>query len=243
MGRASAVATVVTASARLAFLVPLATPLGACSMGLPDTVEEYEQQTRREQGLMSAQMDGGAANAAAQCAPKFEQLPLSMWKPVQARRAVCDQATLVNAIRCFGTPQERYTPACQDFLRTADQACIKCVTPDPLGAEQGPLYVEQDNSIWANYYGCVSLLSGDTSASGCGGRVVQFDFCMESYCMGCYMTSDQAARSCDEQAINGPCAAHKKSADCVAQFAGRCGEARRDKLEAMVEVATLFCGK
>jgi len=197
-------------------------------MGLPDTVEEYQQ--HQGQGALAVTMagDGGAGS----CKPQHKPLPPQRPMMVRPRRGACDKATLDTAVACIMLENEKLTKKCVDLFQSPDQSCLSCLRSKSTDAELGPL-VEDTDGVYPNTAGCIAHHDGTTN--GCAAKVVASWDCMIGSCSTCAPDQFDA---CMMTGAAGACDAEAAAGDCADRYPNCPDE---DSLGAAVKIAEVFC--
>ncbi len=209
--------------------LPLGFVLAACSMGLPDTVAEYQQ--KQGQGALTSPMAGDGATGSA-CKPEHRPLPQQRPIAVRARRGACDKATLDTAVACLMLENEKMTKKCVDLFQSPDQSCLSCLRSKSTDAELGPL-VEDTFGTYPNTPGCIAHHDG--TPSGCATTLVASWNCMIGSCSTCAL---ELVDSCMESGAAGACDAEAEAANCVDRYPN-CPDS--DDLASAIKIAEVFC--
>lgn len=128
--------------------------------------------------------------------------------------------------------------ACSQPVSSACYSCAITTQTAPMG---GPLiYRNSSQPLWLNVAGCVARMSGDLTASGCGGKVLALSDCRAAACGHCGVnTADFDA--CAAQADTTVCAAQATNAVCAAPYLPTCA-AGGTTIEKANNLVGVFCG-
>lgn len=194
----------------------------ACSVGLPDNVADYMRAngkiatTATDAGVLACtpalEADGGAA------------VVNSRWRPPSAlHRGVCTSAQADQLVLCVYTDPFHMTKPCQDFLNAPENAaCARCGYSDSTEPVWGAIYSGQfPESPIENVEGCVAALSGETTTSGCGAKLLALFECQTYVCRDC-QRSESESYTCGEAAAKTLCAPFATAAACADPFMDQC---------------------
>lgn len=203
-----------------AWLVGAVTILGACSVDLPDTLEEYRARTGR---LTNASADAGQQPLAAtlSCPPKGESdgggvSIVEVWSaPAPLHRSVCSPQQADELVRCLYEDPLNATDQCKRFANGAENAaCLTCaVTPRSAPTWGAILRDSAQEPPWENVEGCVGSLSGDPSSHGCGAKLLAVDSCLNYVCRECGDANEFG--KCADAALVTLCSGFKQEASCA----------------------------
>lgn len=85
---------------------------------------------------------------------------------------------------CAGGSDQYNAAACRAFdLDPDNETCLACLFTAKGDAPSGPLIVFPGDYWQANAGGCIALLDGDTTATGCGARTQASDVCRYGICL------------------------------------------------------------
>ena len=108
--------------------------------------------------------------------------------------------------------------ACRAFdVAPANSMCMSCMF-GALGATAvGAILVMPGGQWLANRSGCIALIDGDSSATGCGAKTQAADVCKYGACLAaCTLpVSDADFRACQQATENGACSAYYSQAACA----------------------------
>jgi hypothetical protein len=228
-------------------LVP-AIVISACSMGLPDNLDDYMRAHGRLAGTVTS-TDGGQQpfTGGLSCTPQLEAdggaTVTSTWRPPPPiHRGACTSAQADQLVHCIYTDPFHTTKACQDFLAAPEnQACSSCgYTPysDPVW---GPIVSGQFAGVpIENIEGCVAAVSGDNSTTGCGAKMLALQDCEAFVCRNCAEAKDFNA--CADTADTTMCASFASGAACAKPFMDQCLPTTiRGPIDAGRNLVKVFC--
>ncbi|MFO0672480.1 MAG: hypothetical protein U0235_23205 [Polyangiaceae bacterium] len=182
----------------------------ACSVGLPDNVDEYLSSRGK---LVATVTDAGGAPmsaVAAACTPSFEADAavsiIEVWRPpVALHQNVCSEEQMALVINCSFTDPMHATPACQRlFSMPENAACLKCAVSSRSDVSWGALLHDSvSEPPYPNVEGCVAALSGDTSQNGCGAKMIADQDCSSYACRNCDTTRGSDYEACYQAASQG----------------------------------------
>jgi hypothetical protein len=145
------------------------------------------------------------------------------WTPPAAHQDVCSQQNIDDFRKfCLGTGDAN---ACNSFLATATgKACAQCILTSPTAAALGPLvdHSKDQGFVSLNTAGCIALATGDTTANGCGAKVLALSQCDDAACVNCKVTDDASLallNQCTQDAEGAACASYAGPAGCADQLA------------------------
>lgn len=242
---------VVRLAAVLTALASVAIASTACSVGLPDNVDEYLSSRGK---LVAKVSDAGPepmSAVASSCTPTFDADAavsiIEVWHPpVGLHQNACSEEQMAQLVACVFTDPIHTTPACQRLFGSAEAAsCLKCAVSTRGDAFWGPLLVDSaQEPPYPNVEGCVAALSGDTSINGCGSKMIAAQDCIGYACRNCDQMSP-AYDGCYTTAAAGLCAASSQAAAaCSAQFIDQCAPHDAATVRDMaLGLVRTFCGK
>jgi hypothetical protein len=108
--------------------------------------------------------------------------------------------------------------ACRAFdVDPANSACLGCLFGALGDPSIGAVLVLPSGQWIANRAGCIALVDGDSSASGCGARAQASDVCEYTACLAaCTLAAPEADfLKCEQAARSGPCSLYFNKAACV----------------------------
>jgi hypothetical protein len=132
--------------------------------------------------------------------------------------ACTEQQAAEEWAHCEGTSAMFDRNACRAFdTDPANVACLGCMFGTLGHASAGAILVLPGSQWVANRAGCIALIDGDTSETGCGASTQAADICVFAACIAaCAPQAPEADLSaCENAAINGPCSAYSNKAACA----------------------------
>jgi hypothetical protein len=125
------------------------------------------------------------------------------WKPPKAAQPACTEAQVADEkSKCWGADVD---PSCAAFDRDpANATCLQCLLSSSDEKTYGALILQPNGGARSNVPGCLVLVDGDASATGCGARYQAFDECLDEACMENCSTYDDFS-SCQKIAANNVC--------------------------------------
>ena len=183
--------------------------------------------------------DGGL-DAAAECTPRLPAGWAPRWKPPRAPTpdACSEDQILREYAACEGAMAT--TATCAPFRNDpANAACIACLFSAEADSSYGAI-IRVGASWKTNTAGCIALVDGDSSASGCGARVQAASACYDAACDGCQPFDSYI--QCREQALGTVCRPHYLDAVCLLRPAYSGCTAYVINEEYFKAIARLFCG-
>jgi hypothetical protein len=107
----------------------------------------------------------------------------------------------------------------------ANSACIKCVVSPAGSTSYGAMYYLADGTAQPNTSGCVALIDGDTSATGCAAAYQALATCQDLACASCPNAATVGYAqyyACFNKSANSACRPGAQSALCArtAKYAG-----------------------
>jgi len=163
-------------------------------------------------GGTTASGAGGRISAdAGLCTPKAGYT--AKWVPPIAPRNVCTEAQLTTWNQVCAVQPNADT--CDAFRRDPKNAsCLSCVlTPSTDGA-YGAVIIEPDHYNYSNEAGCIALLDGDASSTGCGAKREAYQLCRAFACADCIADQTQH-NACESAAITTVCRSFYEDEVCA----------------------------
>jgi hypothetical protein len=163
-------------------------------------------------------MSGGAAGAAG-CAPT----PLADWKPTWVPPATptpgaCSADQLATELQLCVAPATLDQAACDAFkLDRKNTACLSCIFTPTSDSSYGPVSVDANDFWQTNISGCIAVIDGDATATGCGAKVQAYEDCLRAACeANCWVgQTDAAWTGCEDQASAGECHSYQTDMVCA----------------------------
>jgi len=147
---------------------------------------------------------------------------------IQREYAACEGATATSA-------------ACTPFRNDpANAGCIACLFSPESDSSYGAI-IRVGGSWKTNTAGCIALVDGDASASGCGARVQAASACYDAACDGCEPFDSYI--QCREQALATVCRAYFLDAVCLLRPVYSTCTAYPINEDYFMAAARLFCGR
>jgi hypothetical protein len=128
----------------------------------------------------------------------------------------------------------------------ANADCATCLITQESASAWGPLIAVPNNVVYANIGGCIALVTGDTSSTGCGALAWEASQCTDmacsDNCIGAAFTDYQA---CTQAARTGTCAP-EVNAECDLSDAGAvnaaCNLNASTFQDLFLSIGKVFCG-
>ena len=165
-----------------------------------------------------------------------------MWTPPSAPAVgACTEQQVSQEYALCGVDSSSYDQtACRAFdVDLANAACLGCMFGVLGAANVGAILILAHDTWIANRAGCIALIDGDSSATGCGARRQAAEMCMYTTCLA-VCTSDATATACENTAENGPCSTYFSQAAC-AELPRYASCEYSDFTEYYSAMADLFC--
>jgi hypothetical protein len=129
---------------------------------------------------------------------------------------------------------------------TANKACVACINSLITDSAYGPLIAVPNNVVYANIGGCIALVTGDVSATGCGAKAWEASECEDKACSdNCVGAQFADYQNCTKAAATGTCANEEKAV-CDLSDAGNvtaaCNLNAKTFQDLYTSIATVFCG-
>jgi hypothetical protein len=148
---------------------------------------------------------------------------------------------------CTGSQVQSIYDACESTSGTRaacsgqDGPCADCIYTSTADAKYGP-YVYDNMIGLVNDAGCIALVEGNTTATGCGAKVQALDMCMEQACASaCTRAQWSVFVQCRNTAAKTVCAAYTDAALCRTHPQFYVCEAYADFESYFVSIALQFC--
>ncbi len=120
------------------------------------------------------------------CVPDLPDAYVSAWVPPSAHQSVCTSTQLTDLYDDCVSPTHT-SAMCNAFQSIpANVTCFACVET-PLGSSTyGPMIEwHSGSSLEANVGGCMALVDGDATSTGCGAKYEAWDGCRLAACSYC----------------------------------------------------------
>lgn len=191
----------------------------------------------------SAENDAGGT-----CSPQPVEPSSLGWKPPNAvRPGACEEAQIGGWYdACWGDSWSQAT--CDTFEKDAvNRACLDCLFYAPNAATRGA--AEVGAYLRLNVAGCIAIVSGDASATGCGAKLQAETDCPRQACEPvCPLDTARdydRYEACEDAAYDGLCASYVDAeggcADLPAYRTCR-GASYLDFRSAFIGISSVFCG-
>lgn len=167
------------------------------------------------------------------CTPQQVSGLQVLWRPPSPRQQVCTQQEAMAIATCFFNNQN-----CQT---TVSAQCHHCAVSSPTtSSTYGAIIVDEtgQREPEVNVEGCVATLTGDTSATGCGGRLKATYACESAACTQCTDSSQLA--NCQRAAAQGPCAQQAQASAQCESTASQCMSGSSEA-EVAFNLIQMFC--
>lgn len=193
---------------------PLWSMAGACAFALLVACGGKAQGRTADAGPSEA-APGVSDAVDAACSPQpVSSLP--PFVPPNAPRSVCTSAQILAYYdACWSDTQTAAT--CSDFEGDpANSPCILCVRTESTAASYGAVVEWPNKHGQANIGGCIALIDGDTSTTGCGAAYEALDACREQACLASCDTTpnSEGFGACETEAVASVCAPEAQAAQC-----------------------------
>ena len=160
----------------------------------------------------------------------------------------------INATACSDAQITGYYAACLNGGSgcatfegaTANKACVACINSNITDSAYGPLIAVPNNVVYANIGGCIALVSGDVTATGCGAKAWMASECEDKACSdNCAGATFNEYQTCTNAAAQGTCANEEKAV-CDLSDAGNvtdtCNLNASTFEELYTSITAVFCG-
>ena len=164
--------------------------------------------TQPEAGACFDASKTGSSN----CIPVLSSCWNPTWKPPKAAAAACTEGQVADEkSKCWGADVD---PSCAAFDRDpANATCLQCLFSSSDEKTYGALILQPNGGALSNVPGCLVLVDGDASATGCGARYQAFEECLDAACMQNCSTFDDYT-SCTKIAASNICYPLRLDAAC-----------------------------
>jgi len=160
----------------------------------------------------------------------------------------------INPTGCSDAQIAGYFAACLNGGSTcstfegaqANKACVACINSNITDSAYGPLIAVPNNVVYANIGGCIALVSGDVSSTGCGAKAWEASECEDKACTdNCQGATFADYQKCTNAAASGTCANEEKAV-CDLSDAGNvtaaCNLNASTFQDLYTSITTVFCG-
>jgi hypothetical protein len=150
--------------------------------------------------------DGGA------CLPELPSCWTPTWRPPKSPVQACTDAQILEDLkRCHG---DTFDPNCAVFERDpANSVCLGCILSTFDEPTYGAVIVMSNNSFLSNIPGCMALLDGDSSDTGCGAKYQAYEQCTDAACAS-QCSTYEAYSACWDAAGTSLCTPEREDAVC-----------------------------
>jgi hypothetical protein len=158
-------------------------------------------------------------SSAAVCAPALDPDYAPTYAPPLTTNTACTSAQVQGFYdACFATTAT--SSGCSTFYAaTENKNCVACLYTPQGSASYGAIIALDNGTAEANIGGCLSLVDGDNSATSCGAKYQDGQFCQIDACSGCVIdqgdtTSFTAFTKCETNASSTICAGYVADGGC-----------------------------
>ena len=232
--------------------VALGLPVACFLLGLVECGGTNDSRSTAGQGSSGAPDLGGAggSSGAAASGASACEVPSAAgyeptWTPPRAPLAgVCtEQQVAMEWNFCENSSALFDVQACRAFdVDPANAACLGCLFGALGATDLGAVLVLPEGQWIANRAGCIALVDGDSSATGCGAKTQAADVCQYTACLAACTApvSNADFAACEKTARNGACRAYVDQAAC-SQLPRYASCSYSDFSEYYRAMADLFC--
>jgi hypothetical protein len=156
--------------------------------------------------------DETAADAPS-CTPASVDTWKPMWSPPKPPISACSKEQIDSLYaKCdYGSPAYNRA-ACRTFQTDpANQACDDCMFSVDGDPSYGAIIILPSGVWWSNYGGCMAMVDGDATATGCGAKNWAVTECRDNACTAC---SGDNWNDCMSTASKTVCAPYAHAAVC-----------------------------
>jgi len=187
----------------------------------------------------SASGDGGG-DAGTLCTPSLPAAWVPQWRPPRALRSdACTEDQIQHEYMACESATATSSSCAQFRNDPSNATCIGCL----FSAADEPSYgaiIRVDKSWRSNTAGCIALVDGDISASGCGARVQAASACNDAACSGCEPFTSYA--QCRDEATHTACRQYYLDSVCLLRPEYSTCTSYATNQDYFVGAARLFCG-
>jgi hypothetical protein len=136
---------------------------------------------------------------------------------------------------------------CSTFQNAAaNKACVTCINSNITDTAYGPLISVPNNVVYANIGGCIALVQGDVTSTGCGAKAWEASECEDKACSdNCVGAAFADYQKCTNAAAQGTCANEEKAV-CDLSDAGNvtdtCNLNASTFQDLYTSITAVFCG-
>jgi hypothetical protein len=169
------------------------------------------------------------------------------WEPPSTPTSACTADQLNDYYNdCYGS--DASTSSCDSWSST-NEGCASCLLSNEGEAgTYGPIVQLGDGWVYANVGGCIALVSGDTSPTGCGAAYWAAQSCEDIACASCSQDPDEYL-GCLQVAAGAVCLPYANATCDISPDAGADAAAIYDTCENqttfqgyVTTLGALFCG-
>jgi len=156
-----------------------------------------------------------AGEDALSCPPAMVDEWHTNWAPPRAfMPGACTPDQIASEAKCNTALSSFDLSACAAFERNiANVSCLKCLFSNVDDASHGPIVIHSDGRWFLNIEGCIALIDGDTTATGCGAKYAAEQDCRDAACANC--SSASGFDACWRDAGRTVCKAFADEAICA----------------------------
>jgi hypothetical protein len=187
-------------------LFSLAAIVGLLFCGCGDSTSSGSADAATICGQKPAPNDGGA------CSPELPTCWTPTWRPPKPLAHACTEAQILEDFqKCHG---DTFNSDCDVFERDpANRACLGCLLSTFDEPSYGAIVILSNGSFLSNVAGCIALLDGDDSATGCGAKYQALQECSDAACAS-QCADYQAYAQCYDAAETSLCTPEREGAVC-----------------------------
>ena len=131
--------------------------------------------------------------------------------------------------------------ACDAFDRDPKNAtCLSCLLTPASDKSYGAAVIQSDHRLYPNYPGCVALLEGDESDTGCAAKLAAYLYCREAVCFACGATQS-LHDACFVETDATECSAYRAADVCAAAPRYAVCDEYPSFAEGFLAMGKLFC--
>jgi hypothetical protein len=162
----------------------------------------------------------GAGSGASACMATSADGYQPMWTPPSAPMVgACTQQQVSREYALCQSSSGMYDQnACRAFdVDPANSTCLGCMFGVLGVADVGAVLLQPSGQWLANRAGCIALVDGDSSATGCGASTQAAQVCQNAACLAACTLQVSSADfiACEIATINGACSAYFSKATCA----------------------------
>ncbi len=194
--------------------------------------------------------DTGVQDSGGACSPTDNSGSFTpKWTPPrQPNPSACSDQQIADYFAFCYDPNTSNTTKCSQFTsQSPNKACVSCISSKQTDAAYGVL-ISTGGVAYANVAGCIALLTGDTSDTGCGAKEWASTDCVDDACKANCPVTDQASfqlyDQCTKQAGAASCKQYA-DAQCDLSDAGSVYDIcvnHQAFADYYTAIAPVFCG-